>query len=168
MVVALVLYFGGVVAERQVLASHPALSSVHTSHAVTTETGGDGDSAAHADAAPKAGVHSDNGNEQVLGIAVEEPLFVAASAVAWLLLISALLLFGRPALLALCLIAGASCVLDVGEVVRQIHETQSGLALLAALVAVAHGTVAVLALMALRRPVRPAAAGDLTPTHVGG
>lgn len=58
-------------------------------------------------------------------------------------------------------------VLDLGEVVRQVGEARTGLALLAALVMVGHGAVVVRALLALPQPRRSDATGDLTPLHRG-
>jgi hypothetical protein len=142
-----------VAVEHHVLASHAAASGQHiTQTGAAPEIGGEAETAEHTGDA-----HAESGREAVLGIVVEDPGVVTASALAWLVLIVALLRFGRWLLPVVVLAAGAAFALDVGEIIRQVGETQSGLALLAALVAAGHGAVVVLALLALFPPRRSAA-----------
>jgi hypothetical protein len=143
MALALLLFLGGVAGERHILAAHPAVSEQHTAENSTTqESGGEAGGAAHL---------ADAGHERVLGVAVDDPAIVAMSVPVWLALIAALLRIGRRVLPVVLLVAAAACVLDVREIIRQIGEAQTGLAILAALVAAAHWAVVVLAAMALMR-----------------
>ena len=161
MALALLLFLVGVVGEHQVRASHPTAGGQHTTEAGSApDSGGDRDSAApRTGDTPATTAQAETGSERVFGIAVDDPAVVTASALAWLVLFAAVLRFGRQVLPVVLLAAAAALVLDLGEVVRQVGEAQSGLAFLAALIAAGHGVVALLALMALVRPWRsPAAA----------
>jgi hypothetical protein len=156
MALALLLFLGGVAGERHVLATHPAVTEQHTAETGTTqESGGEaGGAAAHP---------ADAGHELVLGIAVDDPAIVAVSVLVWLGLIAALLRIGRRVLPVVLLVAVAACVLDGGEIIRQTGEAQAGLAVLAALVAAAHGAVVVPAARALVRARRSPARGNPAP-----
>ena len=100
-------------------------------------------------------------SETVFGLDLENPWFVTAFALVWVVFIAALLLFGRLALPAVLLVAAVATVLDVGEVVRQVGEAKDLLATMAGLVTVSHVALAVLALVVLLQGMRPRA---LQPT----
>ena len=87
--------------------------------------------------------------ETVFGLPLENPWFVAAFVLGWLVLAAALIRFGRITLPVVFLVAVVAFVLDVGEVMRQISEAKSTVAAFAVLVAVAHMTLAVLVLLVL-------------------
>jgi hypothetical protein len=89
--------------------------------------------------------------ETVFGLDLENPWFVAAFVLGWLVLVAALIRFGRITLPVVLLVAIVATVLDAGEVMRQIGEAKSTVAVLAVLVAVAHLALAVLALLVLTR-----------------
>lgn len=99
--------------------------------------------------APSASAQETTHQETVLGLNLETPWFIGAFILGWLLLLGALLRFGRPALVALILAALAAMILDVAEVVHQSTEARSTLAVIAALVAAAHLVLAGLAVLAL-------------------
>jgi len=92
--------------------------------------------------------------ETVFGLPLENPWFVSAFVLWWLLLAAALIRFGRITLAVVFLVAVLAFVLDVGEVMRQIGEAKSLLAAFALLVAVTHLALAVLALFVLTRSLR--------------
>ncbi len=92
--------------------------------------------------------------ETVFGLPLENPWFVSAFVLWWLLLAAALIRFGRITLPVIFLVAVLAFVLDVAEVMRQIGEAKSLLAAFALLVAVAHLALAVLALFVLTRSLR--------------
>jgi uncharacterized membrane protein len=93
--------------------------------------------------------------ETVFGLDLENPWFVTAFALIWLVFIAALVRFGRIILPAVLLVAILATVLDAGEVVRQIGEAKSLLATTAVLVTVAHVALALLALLVLIQGFRP-------------
>lgn len=92
--------------------------------------------------------------ETVFGLPLESPWFVATFVLGWLVLAAALIRFGRITLPVVFLIAVFALVLDVGEVMRQIGEAKSLVAAFAVLVAVAHLTLVVLALLVVARSPR--------------
>lgn len=87
--------------------------------------------------------------EAVLGLDIEAPGFLAAFLLVWLVLVIALFRFGRPALMALLLVAAATVMLDGAEVVHQMKEANTTLVTLAVLVALTHLVIAALAVLAL-------------------
>ena len=92
--------------------------------------------------------------ETVFGLPLENPWFVAAFVLGWLVLAAALIRFGRITLPVVLLVALVVMVFDVGEVMRQIGEAKSMVAAFAVLVAVAHLALAILALLVLSRSTR--------------
>ncbi len=92
--------------------------------------------------------------ETVFGLPLENPWFVSAFVLWWLVLAAALIRFGRITLPVVFLVAVVAIVLDVGEVMRQIGEAKGLVAAFAVLVAVAHLALAVLALLVLTRSLR--------------
>lgn len=154
-VVSTVLFVTGVVIERGVSSNAAAVS---TTQGQTSSTSQDPDGGHESTSTPQdshkvqnnAGSHS----ESVFGLDLENPWFIAAFVLIWLLLIVALNRFGRIALPLVLLIAVIAMVLDVGEVMRKVGEANTVLATFAALVAVAHVVIAVLALLILVRGER--------------
>jgi hypothetical protein len=159
MAVSMLLFVVGVVSERAVTGTHATPCVQHPSG----ETGADGDHPAvacvtrlPADAdARETSTAAAAASETVFGIAIDSPGITALAVAGWLILIVALLRFGRRALPLVLVAAGAATVFDVGEVLHQIHESRSGLAILATFVAIGHAAVAVLALGTLVRASRP-------------
>lgn len=101
-------------------------------------------------------VQAEPKRETVFGLDLENPLFVAAFVLGWLVLAGALIRFGRITLPIILLVAISALIFDVGEVTRQMSEAKSLVAAFAVLVAVAHLALAVLVLLVLtRRPRRP-------------
>jgi hypothetical protein len=117
-----------------------------------TESGGEEqhrESAQSAEARPESTIVSpvrpeDAPAETVLGINIENPLFVIGAVVAWGVLIVGLLRFGYLALIPIIVVAVGAGLFDIAEIVTQISRSNIGLALLAALVAAAHIAVAVM------------------------
>lgn len=160
MALSTLLFVVGVVAERATTGTHTPLCVQQASG----ETGADGDHQAAAPCATRPTADADGGeastastttSETVLGIAVDDPGITALAVAGWLILIAALLRFGRRALPVVLVAAGATTIFDVGEVIHQIHEARSGLAILAAFVAIGHAAVAVLVLRMLVRAPGP-------------
>ena len=92
--------------------------------------------------------------ETVFGLPLENPWFVSALVLWWLVLAAALIRFGRITLPVVFLVAVVAIVLDVGEVMRQIGEAKSLVAAFAMLVAVVHLALAVLVLLVLTHSLR--------------
>ena len=101
--------------------------------------------------------------ETVMGIDIENPLVITAIVIGWLALVAGLFLLGRggfvPVLLLIALAAVVAFVFDLGEVSLQLGRGDTGLVMLAVLVALTHAAVALLVLLALRQARRPAASG---------
>jgi hypothetical protein len=160
MALSMLLFVVGVVSERAVTSTHATPCVQQPSG----ETGADGDHPAAASCVTRPTADADGGeartsgttaSETVLGIAIDSPGITALAVAGWLTLIAALLRFGRRALPLVLVAAAAATVFDVGEVLHQIHESRSGLAILATFVAVGHAAVAVLALRMLAHAPRP-------------
>jgi hypothetical protein len=88
--------------------------------------------------------------ETILGINIESPWVLTVIVLGWFVLVVALLRFGGWVLAVVMIAAIAATIFDIGEVLLQLNERNSGVAILAALVAVAHAATAVLAFLALR------------------
>lgn len=97
-----------------------------------------------------AGTPTDESNEALLGLNLENPWLLGAFAATSLVLAIAVLRLGQPALLAAMLFAGAAAFLDLREVILQIQHANWLIAGLAALVALAHAAAAVMAVLAWR------------------
>jgi hypothetical protein len=93
-----------------------------------------------------------------LGVDIEAPWFIAAYLLCWLVLGVAVFRFGRPALLALLLVAIATVMLDGAEVIHQINEANTTIIIFAGVVAATHLVLAALAGLALTRTKRQSAA----------
>ncbi len=118
----------------------------------TQDPDGGHESTSSSTASPQ--VQSEPKQETVFGLDLENPWFVAAFVLGWLILAGALIRFGRIMLPVVLLVAIIEIVLDVGEVMRQIGEAKSLVAAFAVLVAVAHLALAVLVLLVLARSSR--------------
>ncbi len=115
----------------------------------TQDPDGGHESTSSSSSSPK--VQAAPGQETVFGLPLENPWFVAAFVLGWLVLVVVLMRFGRITLPVVLLVAIVATVLDAGEVMRQTGEGKSLVAAFAVLVAVAHLALAVLALLVLTR-----------------
>jgi hypothetical protein len=156
LVASTALFAVGVIAERSSTDEHskPASAHVGESGEAAGEPAGaheEGEGSSASEAGHAEGAAGDTGtetNEAVLGVDIEStPLIVLAVIAGLGLAALAATPFGRrPAvLLAVALIALAWAALDVREVVHQLDESRSGIAVVALVVAVVHLTVALLA-----------------------
>ncbi len=154
-VVGTTLFVTGVTIERGGSGT-PAVVSTTQSQTSTSMQDADGghESTSSAPRLPTAQAHEGLQSETVFGLDLENPWFVTAFTLIWVVCIAALLRFGRITLPAILLVAVVALVLDVGEVMRQIGEAKSLVAAFAVLVAVAHLTLVVLALLVLARSPR--------------
>ncbi len=118
----------------------------------TQDPDGGHESTSSSPSSPK--VQAAPGQETVLGLPLENPWFVSAFVLGWLVLAAVLIRFGRITLPIVLLVAVVAFVLDVGEVMRQISEAKSLVAAFAVLVAVAHLALAILALLVLSHSTR--------------
>lgn len=108
----------------------------------------------------RPGEHSEN----LLGVNPESAPLTGTAVALSALLALALLISGSPLLAAgTALAMAAFTVLDIREVIHQVDESRSGLAVLASAVAVLHGLAAVATLALARR--RHSAASPATPTQ---
>jgi hypothetical protein len=154
LVASTALFAVAVIAERSEAATHTE----------TTEAHAEGEQEHTETAAADADTET---HEAVLGVNVEStPLIVLATIFGLALAALAATRFGRlPAfLLAVALIALAWTALDVREVVHQLDESRTGIAVLAALVAVLHAMVLALAgalVVRVRRGGSPARPGTI-------
>ena len=108
-------------------------------------------------------VHQEGGAsaEEFLGVNLESPWLVWGFVVVSLLVAAAVLRLWILAFLLAVLLAGLAAVLDVREVVNQMDDGNSLIAILAVLIALAHVAAAVLAIMVLTRDrQRAAISGD--------
>ncbi len=147
------LFVTGVVIERSGGGTSAAISSTAGQVPSTTQDPDGGhESTSSSPSSPK--VQAAPAKETVFGLDLENPWFVAAFTLGWLVLAAALIRFGRITLPVVLLVVVVAMVLDVGEVMRQIGEAKSLVAAFAVLVAVAHLALAVLALLVLTRSTR--------------
>ncbi|MGH9212005.1 MAG: hypothetical protein ACRD2C_15175 [Acidimicrobiales bacterium] len=135
-------------AVRDRIASEPGGDS-HRDEAATESVGhSEQGQAAEITAAERLGnTAEEGGEERVLGIDFESPLLVGAAVVVSVLLAG--VLWPRPdrrLLVVITIAAGAFALLDTAEVVHQLNADRTGLASLAALIAVLHAAAATLAL----------------------
>ncbi len=144
------LFFGlAVIVERSSNAHKAAVTTEQTGEASSTPTTS-GESQ-EGNAQP-AGAHTATTNEVVLGINLENPWIVWGFVGLSLLMIVAVLQFGKTALLLTVLLAGVAAVLDAREAIFQFTGNNVAVASLAALVALAHTAAAILAFTAWRLP----------------
>lgn len=100
--------------------------------------------------------HDEGGEETVLGVDVESPLAVAAAVAVSLALAVGLWLRNRRWLALLTVVvAVVFAVFDSAEIFRQLDESNDGIAVLAAVIAVGHLGAAVAAGLSTRTPDSP-------------
>jgi len=99
----------------------PAAASTTQGQTSTASHDADGghESTSSAQQSPTVKAQEGVPSETVFGLDLENPWFVTAFALLWLVFIAALVRFGRIALPAVLLVAVVATVLDVGEIVRQ-------------------------------------------------
>lgn len=134
--------------------STPATVSPSPGQAPNTSQDPDGGHESTTNSPSSPNVQAVPKQENVFGLDLENPWFVSVFVLAWLVLATALIRFGRITLPILLLVAIVVMVLDLGEVMRQINEGKSLVATFAVLVAVAHLSLAILALLVLSRSAR--------------
>ncbi len=157
-VVGAALFVTGVLIEHSGSGTSAAVSTAQGQIASTSQdVDGGHESTSITQKSPTVQAHEGVQSETVFGLDLENPWFVTAFALVWVVFIAALLRFGRIALPAILIVAVVAMVLDVGEVVRQVGEAKSLLATIAVLVTVSHGALAVLALLVLLQGMRPRA-----------
>ena len=88
--------------------------------------------------------------ELILGINIENPIFVLGAIGVWLALTIGLWLFGRPVLVPIIIVALGTALFDAVEVITQINRSNTGILILAALITILHLAVAALAWRVLR------------------
>jgi hypothetical protein len=156
LVASTALFVVGVIAERSSTDAHTEAASAHDGESGEAARGAAGaheegeassaGEAGHAEAA--AGETHTDTNEAVLGVDIEStPLIVLAVVLGLALAALVATRFGRlPAVLAaVAAVALAWAALDVREVVHQLDESRTGIAVVAIVVAVLHFAVALLA-----------------------
>jgi hypothetical protein len=164
-VAATALFVVGAAVERAQRDEH---AEPATGEGAEPEHGETGEEAEHHDEAATAerGTHEES-SEEILGVDPETPGLVASAAVASLLIaVAAWRWFDRDRVL--WLVAAAMFVfaaLDVREVVHQIDESRSGVAVLAALVAVLHLAASALAAYAASSASTSPAMSSRTARH---
>jgi hypothetical protein len=107
---------------------------------------GTGVEGSHEGANAAAEAERDEGDERVLGVDLESPLFVAGGVVLSLLLAG--FVWRRPdrrLLIAIAACAAVFAVLDIGELTHQLDEDRTGLAALATVFALLHAGIGGLA-----------------------
>ncbi len=150
------LFVTGVIIERSGSGAPAAVSTTQGQTSTSTQDADGGhESTSSTPRLPTAQAHEGLQGETVFGLDLENPWFVTAFTLIWVVFIAALLRFGRIALPAILIVAVVAMVLDVGEVVRQGGEAKSLLATMAVLVTVAHVGFALLALLVLIQGFRP-------------
>lgn len=86
-------------------------------------------------------------HETLFGFSLETPWVITAAAFLWLVLAAGLLLWGQKVLVPITILAVATALVDVREVLLQMEQSRPSIALLAGTVAVAHVAIAILALV---------------------
>lgn len=150
---ATVLFAIGVIAERSAGETHTESATAHSTEAAEAGAGEPAQAAHDEEAEGAAEVR----NEQVLGIDVEStPLFVLAALAGLGLTAAAASRWGRLRwfLRAVAVIALAWAAFDMREVVHQLDESQTAIALVALLVAVLHAAAAAISVRLSRRTER--------------
>lgn len=160
--IATALFIVGVIIERSQPGQHTG-ERVEQSHQTTeshSEEGGGEGEGSHATSAPSEPAQETHEEPRLLGINPESTPLVVLASIASLLLVAAVLRWpNTAALLALVALAMlAFAALDVREVVHQLDEDHTGIAILAAIVAALHFAAAGVAAMQTRAhpPPRPA------------
>ncbi len=146
-VISTLLFITGVVIER----SGVVVPATTTSQQLTTQGSNPSHDAdgGHEGTTATTVSHASTPDAVLFGLDLENPWVVGVFAFIWLVLIVALLRFGRIAFLAILLAAIITTILDVGEVLRKAGEANTLVPTLAVLVAVAHLALVAVALLAL-------------------
>lgn len=162
--ISTLLFVVGIVVERQTENGEaPAIHESSSAASVANQESGEGeagrDEANEVKPVAQNPVAAIESSESIMGVNLESPWLIAAAVGGWIVLAAALLRFGYPILPIISMVALAMLILDITEVVRQLNRSNTGLALLAAGVVLAHGTVAVVStrLFIRWRWVQPAA-----------
>lgn len=151
-VISTLLFITGVIIERSgVTVSAPSTSQQQTTQGSNPSHDADG---GHESTTPTDVSHGSVPDAMLFGLDLENPWVVGAFAFVWLVLIAALVRFGRSAFLAILLAAIITTVLDVGEVLRKAGEANTLVLTFAVLVAVAHLALVAVALLVLLPSVR--------------
>ncbi len=87
--------------------------------------------------------------EIVLGIDLENPWIIGAFVVVWIALLAGLFLLGRLGFVVVAVVSTMALIFDIAELSHQIGRSDALVAIIAALVAAGHATVATLAIVAL-------------------
>jgi hypothetical protein len=145
-VLSTLFFVTGVAIERGIAAASPVNVQQGGQAGGTTSTDPDGGHDEHHESSPE---QSNVRSETVLGLDLENPVFIGSYVLVWLGLAVALLLLGRLAWMAVLSGALVATVLDVAEVIRQLSETRLLVASFAMLVALAHVTLIGLAILVL-------------------
>ncbi len=160
------LFVTGVSIERSGSSTSAAVSAAQSQTSSTSQDADGGhESTSSTQKLPTGQAHEGVQSETVFGLNLENPWFVTAFVLIWLVFIAALIRFGRIALPAVLLVAVVATVLDAGEVARQVGEAKSLLATMAVLVTVAHVALAILALFVLFQGIRPRALQPASPVR---
>jgi hypothetical protein len=131
----------------------PASMAAHDEAAGAQEPGGH-DEAAESSTAKQGGDSAGVGEtgshaeQTILGINLETPWLVWGFVSVSIVLAAALLKLGKATLLLAILLAGAAAILDGREVFQQLARANAGVASLAALTALTHAAVVILAVLA--------------------
>ncbi len=163
LVLGAILFAGGIALERGGHAS-PEVPSSHQEAGGLPASGENAGTAAapeahqdadQAPATPAVGATPINPpaeslNETVLGVNLENPWLTIAFVLGSLVLAAALLLLGRKILPLVILIASVATIVDVREVLFQIGRANTGIAIVAAVVALTHAVVLVLGILTWR------------------
>lgn len=131
----------------------PASMAAHDKAAGAQEQGGH-DEAAESSAAKQGAESAEVGEtgshaeQTILGINLETPWLVWGFVGVSIMLAAAVLRFGKATLLLAILLAGAAAILDGREVFLQLARANASVASLAALTALSHAAVVILAVLA--------------------
>ncbi|UVK51617.1 hypothetical protein DBIPINDM_004908 [Mesorhizobium sp. AR02] len=131
----------------------PASMAAHDEAAGAQEQGGH-DEAAESSTAKQGGDSAEVGEtgshaeQTILGINLETPWLVWGFVGVSIMLAAAVLRLGKATLLLAILLAGAAAILDGREVILQLARANASVASLAALTALAHAAVVILAVLA--------------------
>ncbi|MBI1878076.1 MAG: hypothetical protein HYR94_07600 [Chloroflexi bacterium] len=98
----------------------------------------------------KQEAHSEaESREKILGLNLESPWLVAGFVFTWLVLVVALLRWGQWVLVPVILIAGVSTLLDLREVLFQIEQSHTNIAIVAGAVTFTHAGIVIVAILTM-------------------
>lgn len=101
---------------------------------------------AHEEASEQA--HQEQASHETLfGFSLESPWVITAVAFVWFVLAAGLLQWKQKVLVPVTILAAATALVDIREVLLQMEQSRPSIALLAGTVGVAHVTIAILALL---------------------